>query len=50
VLLHPFIPGSAGRMLEAVGDAGATEWERAGLGLLAAGTVVSQPPPLFPRA
>jgi hypothetical protein len=37
-------------MLEAVGDPGAVAWERAGMGLLAAGTAVSQPPPLFPRA
>jgi methionyl-tRNA synthetase len=50
VLLHPFIPGSAAQMLEAVGDPGAVGWERAGLGLLPAGTAVSQPPPLFPRA
>jgi methionyl-tRNA synthetase len=50
VLLHPFMPGSAARMLEAVGDPGAVGWERAGLGLLPAGTAVSQPPPLFPRA
>jgi methionyl-tRNA synthetase len=50
VLLHPFIPASADRMLEAVGDPGAVGWERAGLGLLPAGTEVSQPPPLFPRA
>jgi methionyl-tRNA synthetase len=50
VLLHPFIPASAARMLEAVGDPGAVAWERAGMGLLAAGTAVSQPPPLFPRA
>jgi methionyl-tRNA synthetase len=50
VLLHPFMPGSAARMLEAVGDDGAVGWERAGLGLLPAGTAVSQPPPLFPRA
>ena len=50
VLLHPFIPASAARMLEAVGDPGAVAWERAGLGLLPAGGEVSQPPPLFPRA
>ena len=50
VLLHPFIPASAARMLEAVGDPGAVGWERAGMGLLPAGTAVSQPPPLFPRA
>ena len=49
VLLWPFIPGSAERMLEAVGDPGATGWERAGLGLLEPGTAVAQPPPLFPR-
>jgi methionyl-tRNA synthetase len=50
VLLHPFIPASAARMLEAVGDPGAVAWERAGVGLLASGVEVSQPPPLFPRA
>jgi methionyl-tRNA synthetase len=50
VLLHPFIPASAARMLEAVGDPGAVAWERAGMGLLPAGIAVSQPPPLFPRA
>ncbi|HUZ84182.1 MAG TPA: methionine--tRNA ligase [Gaiellales bacterium] len=49
VMLWPFLPGSAERMLDAVGDPGATGWERAGLGLLAAGTTVTQPPPLFPR-
>ena len=49
VLLHPFIPAAAERMLEAVGDADATGWERAALGGLAAGTRVQQPPPLFPR-
>jgi len=50
VLLHPFMPASAGRMLEAVGDPGAVAWERAGVGLLPAGIGVAQPPPLFPRA
>jgi methionyl-tRNA synthetase len=50
VLLHPFIPASADRMLEAVGDPGAVAWERAGLGHLPPGIEVSQPPPLFPRA
>jgi methionyl-tRNA synthetase len=49
VLLWPFVPSSAERLLEAVGDPGATGWERAGLGLLAAGAPVTQPPPLFPR-
>jgi methionyl-tRNA synthetase len=49
VLLWPFIPASAERILDAVGDPGAIGWERAGLGLLEAGTPVSQPPPLFPR-
>jgi methionyl-tRNA synthetase len=49
VLLHPFIPASAAGMLEAVGDAGAVSWDRAGLGLLEQGAAVHQPPPLFPR-
>jgi methionyl-tRNA synthetase len=49
VLLWPFIPASAERILDAVGDPGAIGWERAGLGLLEAGTPVTQPPPLFPR-
>ncbi len=49
VLLWPYIPGSAEAMLAAVGDPGATAWERAGLGLLEAGSVVVQPPPLFPK-
>jgi methionyl-tRNA synthetase len=49
VLLWPYVPASAERILEAVGDAGAIGWERAGLGLLDAGTAVTQPPPLFPR-
>ena len=49
VLLWPFVPASAERLLEAVGDPGAHGWERAGLGLLAAGAPVTQPPPLFPR-
>jgi methionyl-tRNA synthetase len=50
VLLHPFMPASSARMLEAVGDPGAVAWERAGVGLLPAGIGVVQPPPLFPRA
>jgi methionyl-tRNA synthetase len=49
VLLWPFVPASAERILDAVGDPGAIGWERAGLGLLEAGTAVRQPPPLFPR-
>jgi methionyl-tRNA synthetase len=49
VLLHPYIPAAAAKMLEAVGDPGATGWERAALGGLAAGAEVRQPQPLFPR-
>ena len=49
VLLWPFIPDSAGRLLDAVGDPGATSWDRAGLGRLEPGAEVAQPPPLFPR-
>jgi len=49
VLLWPYMPESAERILEAVGDPGAIGWERAGLGLLEAGAAVRQPPPLFPR-
>src|SRR4029079_11204652 len=37
VLLHPFIPAAAERLLEAVGDADATGWERGGRGGVAAG-------------
>ena len=49
VLLHPYMPESAARILASVGEPGAVGWDRAGLGLLEAGTVVTQPPPLFPR-
>jgi methionyl-tRNA synthetase len=49
VLLHPYIPSASAKILEAVGDPGATGWERAPLGLLPAGTRVRQPEPLFPR-
>ena len=48
VLLWPFIPSSRERLLAAIGDPAGSSWERAGLGLLAAGTEVAQPPPLFP--
>ena len=49
VLLTPYIPAAAGKILDAVGDPGADGWERAALGLLRAGTRVRQPEPLFPR-
>jgi methionyl-tRNA synthetase len=49
VLLTPYIPAAAGKILEAVGDPGADAWDRAALGLLPAGTRVQQPEPLFPR-
>ncbi len=49
VLLEPFIPQAAGRLRQAVGESGPATWDRAGLGLLAAGAEVTQPPPLFPR-
>jgi methionyl-tRNA synthetase len=49
VLLHGYIPEASERILAAVGEPGATGWERAGLGLAVAGTAVEQPPPLFPR-
>jgi methionyl-tRNA synthetase len=49
VMLHPYIPAAAAKILAAVGDPGATGWERAELGLLAPGTQVRQPEPLFPR-
>src|ERR687884_2375605 len=43
VLLHAYIPDASARILAAVGETGATGWERAGLGLTAAGTTVQQP-------
>jgi len=49
VLLHSYIPEAAERILAAVGEPGATGWDRAALGQTAAGTAVEQPPPLFPR-
>jgi methionyl-tRNA synthetase len=49
VLLWPYIPEAAGRLLDAVGDPGATSWDRAALGQLEPGAEVAQPPPLFPR-
>jgi methionyl-tRNA synthetase len=49
VLLTPFIPAAAGKILAAVGDPGAAGWDRAALGLLPARTQVQQPEPLFPR-
>ena len=49
VLLHPYLPTAAAKILEAVGDPGGTAWDRAALGMLAAGTEVRQPEPLFPR-
>ena len=49
VLLTPYIPAAAGKILEAIGGPGADGWDRAALGLLPAGTRVQQPEPLFPR-
>jgi methionyl-tRNA synthetase len=49
VMLYPYIPVAAERMLAAVGDAGGITWERAALGMLAGGSAVHQPEPLFPR-
>jgi methionyl-tRNA synthetase len=49
VMLYPYIPASAEKILAAVGDPGGIEWERAALGTLAAGSEVHQPEPLFPR-
>jgi methionyl-tRNA synthetase len=49
VMLYPYIPASAEKILAAVGDPGGIEWERAALGTLAAGAEVHQPEPLFPR-
>jgi len=49
VMLYPYIPASAEKILAAVGDVGGIEWERAALGTLAAGSEVHQPEPLFPR-
>jgi len=49
VMLYPYIPASAEKILAAVGDPGGTAWERAALGTLAAGSEVHQPEPLFPR-
>jgi methionyl-tRNA synthetase len=49
VMLYPYIPASAEKILAAVGDPGGIEWERAALGTLAAGAKVHQPEPLFPR-
>jgi methionyl-tRNA synthetase len=48
VLLEPFIPGTAARIRATVGEDEAA-WERAALGLLAAGTPVRRPEPLFPK-
>jgi methionyl-tRNA synthetase len=50
VLLAPFIPDAAGRMLTAVGEpADAIGWERARPGLLAGGARVEDVGQLFPR-
>ena len=49
VLLTPYVPRAAAAMLEAIGDPGASGWDRAGLNLLGPGAVVTQPSPLFPR-
>ena len=49
VLLHPFVPASAERMLAAVGDTGGVAWDRAELGMLPAGATVRRPEPLFPK-
>ena len=49
VMLYPYIPASAEKILAAVGDPGGIEWERAALGMLVAGSEVHQPEPLFPR-
>jgi methionyl-tRNA synthetase len=49
VMLYPYIPASAEKILAAVGDPGSITWERAALGTLAAGSEVHQPEPLFPR-
>ncbi len=49
VMLYPYIPASAEKILAAVGDVGGIAWERAALGTLAAGSEVHQPEPLFPR-
>jgi methionyl-tRNA synthetase len=49
VMLYPYIPASAEKILAAVGDPGGIAWERAALGTLAAGSAVHQPEPLFPR-
>jgi len=49
VMLYPYIPTSAEKILAAFGDPGGIEWERAALGTLAAGSEVHQPEPLFPR-
>ncbi|HEV8451870.1 MAG TPA: methionine--tRNA ligase [Gaiellales bacterium] len=49
VMLYPYIPVAAERILAAVGDAGGITWERAALGMLAGGSAVHQPEPLFPR-
>jgi methionyl-tRNA synthetase len=50
VLLAPFIPDAAGRMLNAVGEpADAIGWERARPGLLAGGARVEDVGQLFPR-
>jgi methionyl-tRNA synthetase len=49
VMVYPYIPASAEKILAAVGDPGGIGWERAALGTLAAGVEVHQPEPLFPR-
>jgi methionyl-tRNA synthetase len=49
VMLYPYIPASAEKILAAVGDPGGIAWERAALGTLKPGSEVRQPEPLFPR-
>ncbi len=49
VLLHPVIPAAAAKILQAVGEPDAVGWDRAALGLTAAGTRVVQPDQLFPK-
>jgi methionyl-tRNA synthetase len=51
VLLHPYVPGSAGRLLSALGQGGdeALALDRARLGAAAGGTRVAKLEPLFPR-
>ena len=48
VLLHPYLPGTSAKLLEALG-APAHEYERATFGAGEAGAAIGELPPLFPK-